>query len=203
MPDDPTLYIQPDELKSSLQILDEFEDADDDLQLACEVASRGVEYLTGRLRFYLLGGSNDEVRLYTPDSPILCRIDDLSALTQIDLDQDGDGTYETPLLASDYLLEPLNAAADGKPWERVVLRGRCSVPLPVEAASVRVTGRFGWATVPVEARQLAHRIASLVFQDMRDGTAAPAPGTELVARVGSDDEVKRLVGRLDRRPLVA
>lgn len=109
-------------------------------------------------------------------------VDDVSTSTGVVVKTDGDvdGVYEATLAATDYQLWPLNAAADGEPWTRIVLRQ--SGWFPWVAAGVEVTARFGWPAVPAEVAQAcllqANRLASR--RDSWSGVAgSPEMGNEL------------------------
>lgn len=95
-------------------------------------------------------------------------------------DGDGEGTYETTLAAADYRLWPLNAAADGEPWTRIVLSQSGS--LPWAAAGVEVTAKFGWPAIPADVAQAcllqANRLCGR--RDSWSGVAgSPEMGNEL------------------------
>lgn len=200
---DITLYVQLDEFKSTQDF--DSDDMDDDALVALAAASRAVETLTGRLRFYLPDDSNDETRWYTADGPTVVKVDDLAAVTSVALDLDDDGVYERELQTSEYLATPLNALADGRSWDYLNVRqSRCRFPSQV--GGVQVTGRFGWATTPPGVAAATSIIAEQVFKRLREN---PFPvlqvGVDAVAiRIGSyDDQVVKILRSLDRRPRFA
>ena len=115
------------ELKEALSIENGATFADGDASRALTAASRALDKMCGR-RFY---ADDDalQVRYYTPFVGDLLPIDDLLVVTAVDIDS-GDGTFSTSWSASaDFILEPLNAAADGEPWTLVIPRARLPRPL--------------------------------------------------------------------------
>jgi hypothetical protein len=91
-------------------------DSGDDnlLETVITAASRWIDDHTGR-RFY----SGTATRLYTASSPYSLAVDELTAVTTLKTDEDGDRVYETTWATTDYYLLPLNAVADGTPYDRI------------------------------------------------------------------------------------
>src|SRR5680860_943640 len=140
-------YVTATALKSTLSLTGEtFADAD--ISVALEAASRGIDELCGR-RFWP-DADADQVRYYHPIDRDIVIIDDLVVLTSLATDPGGDGTFEeTWTLDTDYNCEPLNAAADGRPWEMLVRHPSGSYAFPYNyPRSVKLIGRFGWSAVP-------------------------------------------------------
>lgn len=201
---DPILYFDPDAFKATQQ-LDETTDGsiDADVLLALDAASRAVEVVTDR-KFFQLDASNDQVRLFSSRGGRTVLVDDLLVLTSLEVDQDGDGVFETVVASSDVLLQPPNAALDGRPWERITFRRPELLPSGV-SGGVRVTGRFGWPVVPIEVVKATEIIAVKLFKRPRDApwsvVAADVQGAAI--RIGSyDAEVQMLLKDLKRTPVV-
>lgn len=190
-------YVTKDELKSFLRI--DVGDVVDDAQLAIAItaASRAVDK-TCSLGFPRQFGqvAAAEPRLYTPKFdcsrvgatwPIgkwVVQIDDLMDATGL--------TVTTSKGAVDlFVKQPVNAAAIGKPWTRLVIDPLAAV-VPVGFENeVTVTAKFGWATVPVTVKQATLLQASRLFKrrDAPFGVAgSPEVGSEvrLLARVDPD-----------------
>lgn len=130
--------------------------ADADATSALETASRTIDELCSpkpsggiRRRFYADADAL-QVRYYTPFDRDSLVIDDLVTLTSLKTDPGGDGTFGyTWTLNTDFNLAPLNAEADGRPWERITRHPRGTYHFPTAyPRSVQVTGKFGWATTP-------------------------------------------------------
>jgi len=147
-------------VKSMLE-LDGVSFADVDIVRAIGAASRVIEK-TCRRKFW--ADTVDEDRYYSPSDQQAQEIDDLISLTALATDPTGDGSFATSWATTDYVLEPLNAAADGLPYTRICAHPRGRYLFPVSyPKSVKVTGKFGWSAVPSEVTEamliLAPRLA--------------------------------------------
>lgn len=159
-------YLTLEELKATLT-LEGTTFADGDLPLAIEAASRGIDKATER-RFYL-DADDAQVRYYSPDLPFTLPIDDVVDLAELAADLDGDGVFEqvwTPDV--DFVLEPLNAAADGRPYETVRLHPRGLRRFPCYPRSIRATAKFGWPAVPAEVKTATTIIATRLCRRARE-----------------------------------
>ena len=121
-------YLELEEAKSTLEL--EVSNADMYLTTALTAASRSIDEMTGT-RFYTTVA--DEIRYYTPVTQHVVVIDDLNTLTEIATSPSGTATYSKVWAAdTDYVLEPLNAVADGEPWKQIqacVPDGQLLLPL--------------------------------------------------------------------------
>lgn len=162
-----TDYLTSAELKATLELTGETF-ADDDIALAITSASRAIDNICNR-RFWLDADSS-QVRYYTARHGRLLEIDDLVVLTSLLTDQDGDGTFETTWVEnSDFVLEPLNASADGEPSTAIRRRhlGSFYLPRNVERG-VQVTGQFGWPSVPSEVTSATGILAARLVARSRE-----------------------------------
>lgn len=161
-------YITVAELKAALRITDAGQDTN--LATAAEAASRWVDRKTGR-RFYPDADVNQQ-RKYMPVSPNYLLIDDLITLTSL---VDGSGTWT---IDTDFVLQPDNAAANGRPWDTIRTVGMdpgTGWPEfwqePAAPAGKRfrrgrvvtITGKFGWAAPPPEVKQAVLILAAQFF----------------------------------------
>jgi hypothetical protein len=138
-------YITLAQLKASAGLDQSYADAD--LSAAISAASRGIDQACSR--FFFQTPLQD--RLYTPINAELIMIDDLFEFDSLTTDQDFDGDFEETWAAKEFSLTPLNADKDGKPFTRIELNNTLVVAkiFPAwENASVKVSGKFGWPTVP-------------------------------------------------------
>jgi hypothetical protein len=148
-------YLTLEELKATRELTGTTF-ADSDLQLAIEAASKGVEGATGR-RFWL--DDTDVTRYYTARSRDTVLIDDLATPVSVTVA----GAAWT--LNSQYSFEPLNAAADGRPYTFITA---LSGGFPVTVGAVAVTGKFGWLAVPAPVKQAAGILASRLLLRHRE-----------------------------------
>ena len=213
-------YLTKAEFKATLEIAGEaFADAD--VIRVLEAASRQVDGYCGR-RFYLDADAN-QVREYEAWDRNFVPIDDLVTLTTLQTSVADDGVYETTWLTTDYALEPANGPAKGLPYTRIRRRGPSTLsfagyidgfPSAVgyyqgmipHAGWVKVTGRFGWPTIPPEVRTATSILAARLLKRSREapfGIAAvgfDVSGAERISR--TDPDVASLLAPYVRRQLV-
>lgn len=158
-------YLELEEMRQALSQTGTF--ADPTFGRAIKAASRGIDNVCDR-RFWLDTDAN-QVRYYTPLSSRLVMVDDVVTVTSVQVDQDGDGTFEETWTANtEYLAEPLNAAADSRPFTRFEAHPASGMTFPSYPRSVKVTGRFGWPEVPSEIIQATSILAHILFRRERD-----------------------------------
>jgi hypothetical protein len=113
---------------------------DTQLEQIIEAASRWIDRYTAR-RFY----GKAESRYYTAVDTQVLPVDDLTSITALKTDVDGDGVYETTWSATDYNLRPYNAALDGKPYTDIEVSENSNETFPVVIRKgVLVQGTFGY-----------------------------------------------------------
>jgi hypothetical protein len=146
-----TNYITPADLKQSLELTGTT-NVERDIERAIPAASAAIDELCGR-RF---GQDTAAVaRYYDADTVEVCWIDDVmrptgstvtTSLTDVLVDTGGNYGYATAWTKdTDYLLQPMNAAADAKPFTllRAIRRS-----FPMHSGGVKVTAQYGWAEIP-------------------------------------------------------
>jgi hypothetical protein len=173
---------------------------DDQLSLAITAASRAIDRAANR-QFGVV--ASVEVRYYTASwSRTRCSwtvpIDDLSSTTDLEVDFDlaEDLTFSTALTSGDWRLHPLNALAEGEPWTHIEIRHDASAQPPTSIGAVRVTGLWGWASVPDDIVQACLLQVSRIFERRQSpfGVAgSPADGSELRLLERLDPDVAVLV----------
>lgn len=191
-------YVTRDELKEILMLTgDTF--ADHAIDIAVESASRAIDGYKSD-RFY----PTVETRYYSPSryDPYLT-IDSLSALTQISVDVNGDGSYGTAWTnGGEFTLDPINAPADGAPYRRVMIRQQSGAVFPGYRNAVKITGTFGWTTTPTMVKQAAGLLANRFLNRQRSAPlgvmVAAASDMVATAHLGSLD--KDAVALLDLIP---
>ena len=161
-------YVGPDELKDRLGQTDPATDSI--IAGVCLAASRWIDTYCGRHFFRVT-----DTRTYQPQNLALLDIDDLTSVTSLKIDNDGDGIYETTWTQNtQYMLRigdgQFNQLASGepKPYTQVQLIGGSNFfpfiwPF-VHLDRVQITGVFGWPQVPPVIAQAALLIASDWFK---------------------------------------
>ena len=191
------LYITRAQLKGTLT-LTSLTAQDDDIDAAIADACRAIDNICER-RFYLDADAN-QVRYYSPTRADLLEIEDVAVLTTLASTDDGTTTYgNTWTLNSDFVLEPLDAQADSqnqRPYTR--LRTHPSGQFTFNTfypRSVKVTGQFGWLTVPDAISGAASMLAARLLTIRRSaplGIVSFDGGAIRVARM--DSQVMTLIG---------
>lgn len=206
--DSATLYLTPEELKASLDVTGTTV-AEEDIKRAIPAACRAIDAITGRF-FYLTGiETNGETRLYTRLwNPRRLDVDDVVALSSVEVDRNGDGTFEASLeLGIDYVLAPANAPLEGRPWEQLVLRGSRR-SWPTDPDSIRLTGQFGWQQIPpgvIEATSiLSARLVKVIREASFGVYVVPNLDTATAIRIGRQDpHVMMALSDVIKTPTVA
>ena len=151
-------YIPLSKLKSMLRITDSVDDAT--LSACIDAASDTIDDICHRT-FNL--DASASARVFHPDSHDFVRVDDIGSLTGLVVKIDGDdnGTYETTI--TDYLTEPLNALALGKPITKF-RSFDTSWPMGAIHPSVQVTAKWGWPSVPEPVKSATGILAGRLFK---------------------------------------
>ncbi len=195
-------YATVEELKAQLDTSGaaEWSAADvGNMETALAAASRWIdERMDTRFR------AAAETRVYTARWHDLLYIDDLTTLTTLKTDDDGDGVYETVWTAGDYILEPTNAAGNNRPYRQIRRRANGLRSFPTREHAVEVAGLFGYSAEPpapiVQACLLvAHRL--WMRKEAVFGVAGtPGLGVTVVqARIQADADVLAVLEGVDRR----
>lgn len=139
------------EVKAALRITDNTDDAM--LEREIESASRRVDGYCSRW-FYKTASTSVDVYPYN-EYLLVFPVDLANSTVTIQIDTDGNGTYETTLVqGTDYILEPTDALLRGRPYRQARMVGGATFPLEVTPSfpTCRVTGFFGWESVPDDVR---------------------------------------------------
>lgn len=163
-----TDYLTLEQLKSAREMTG-YSYADAEMAVAITAASRAIDNLCHR-RFYQDADATS-VRYYTPRHTTRLFIDDLVTLTTLQTDQNSDSTFEATWTENtDFFLEPLNAATDGRPYTMVKTAPFSSYRFYCWPRSVKVTGRFGWSAIPDPIVQATSLLASRLLARSREAT---------------------------------
>lgn len=143
------------------------DDASDDamMEVVIESASRKIDELTGR-RFY----SGTETRYFTPDDSLRLYTGDLVSIDELAIDYFEDREY-AELTEDDYEYFPENAAYDGKPYTAIYISPNSTEYFPSVRRGVKITGVFGWPSVPLNIKNDCMAIAHNLWMS-RSGQAS-------------------------------
>jgi hypothetical protein len=183
-------YATLQEVKNSLRITDSVDDSL--LEMHIESASREIDGSCERT-FYNMGTAT---RYFVAQDAYTTVIDDLQSLTSLQTDPDGDGTYSITWASGDYQLEPLNGFVSGivQPYTRITVRDTYLFPLEEDEALVKVTGVWGWASVPMSIKQATILMASRLYKRNDSPLGVAGFGEIGVVRVSRlDPDVEALI----------
>lgn len=187
------------QVKASARITD---DVDDDLlELAIASASREIDQACERV-FY---SQTNQVRFFAARDAYVTMIDDAISISEVKTDPDGDGTFDITWAEKDIQLEPLNGIAGGipHPFTRIRATDDYLFPRSEEQALVRVTGSWGWPSVPTAITQATVILASRIFKRNDSPLGVAGFGDLGVIRVGKlDPDVESLIHAF-RKPMMA
>lgn len=174
-----------------------------DAAAACTAASRALDNLCSR-RFYADADAN-QTRYYSPANVAGLDIEDLVTLTSLVSRNDGgnvdtaDSGLNTWTLNTDFVLAPLNAqqnSADVKPWTRleVIPTGSFSFNI-LYPRSVKVTGKFGWASTPAPITDATTLLAERVYKMKREAPLGVIALADVAIRIArADSNIMLLIG---------
>lgn len=184
-------YITTAELKASLRISDTVDDAE--LPAVVTASSRAIDLHCNR-QFGQVAAP--EQRWYTARANVrrdrwVVDIDDLMSTSGLVVVVALPDATTVTITSANYTLEPRNAAAEGKPWTRLVF-GRAAEKQPDGTdGQVGITAPWGWTAVPLPVKQAA-KLQGSRFVARRDSpygiAGSPDTGGELrlLARVDPD-----------------
>ena len=178
--------------------------SDTQLEQIIEASSRWIDRYTGR-RFY----GAPETRYYTAEDGHEIQVDDLTSISSLKTDDDGDGTFETTWASTAYHLkygENYNAALDAKPYTQIETSELSGKEFPVAIRrGVLVAGVFGYVAgtasetaCPEPIHDAALLVAERIYKrkDAPLGVAGPQALGQQPVRVPSltaDPDIKALL----------
>lgn len=156
-------YITLANLKTYLKIDDSVEDVL--LEQIIESASRSIDRIANR-RFYL--DAQASARTYRPIGNLRVQVDDFGTTSGlvVKTDPDSTGNYGTTFtLNQDYIVEPTNALAKGRPLTTITIVGPTAFSLPINYwPQVQVTARWGWPAVPDDIEQATYILSADLYK---------------------------------------
>jgi hypothetical protein len=156
-------YLTLEQLRTSSQLGDL--PVDDFAQIAIDSAEEAIEAYCGR-RFWKDSGGT-AVRYFSADDSYCVVVDDLVTAGTVATDNDGDGVYETTWDATAFSLSPINAAAKDKPYTRILTTPLATQTFPSGRNGVKVTGDWGWPSIPQRVVQATLIQATRFFKRAR------------------------------------
>lgn len=178
------------DVKAALKITDNMDDSL--LEIAVESASREIDGYTGR--YFYNGGT--ATRNYAATDSWVTFVDDLQSVSELSTTDEVGGSY-TVWTANDFQLEPLNGLVNGltQPYTSIRAVNQYVFPFLADRALVKVTGVWGWASVPVAVKQATILLAARIFKRNDSPLGVAGFGDMGVVRVGSrlDPDVQHLV----------
>lgn len=130
-------------------------------------------------------------------------VDDLVSVTTLKLDLDGDGTYESTLAATDYVLYPYQ----GPPYWKIRLAENSNYSDFAKGIrkGVQIVGSWGYAaTVPLPIRQACLEMVCRTFRQSQAGfgteIGTPDIGTQTIFQ-GMSSDVKRKLSKYVRHEI--
>jgi hypothetical protein len=201
-------YATLTELKGFVGIPDADTGDNTTLQLALDSASLQVDQFCDRV---FTADSVATTRLYAVQRTDQLEVDPISTTTGlvVKTDDNADGVFETTWTAdTDFRLEPINAAAFGEPWTRLVVLGTRWFPKIQYRPGVQVTAKFGWpgGTAPAAVKEACLIQASRLWKrkDAPFGVAGSVEfGSEMRLLAKLDPDVESLLRPFRRNWWVA
>jgi hypothetical protein len=182
-------YATLQQIKAAIGIADGFEDSL--LEMAIESASRQIDSYTERV-FYNAGTA---VRIYSPLDNYVLPTDDFISLSKVETSEDGE-SWDTEWSATDWQAEPLNNLAGGLVTSYTQIRAVDNYLFPVREgeATARLTGVWGWSSVPIAITQATIILGSRIFKRL-DSPLGIISGELGSMRVGFrlDPDVQHLI----------
>lgn len=195
-------YAELDALKARVRATGDTND-DTLLTAALAAASLGVEKHCRR-QFNV--DASATARVFQPLTAAKAIVDDISSMTGLVIETDAnlDGAFETTWDAADYQLEPLNGVRSGVAgwpyWQIRTVGGQDFYPH--RRATLRVTARWGWASVPAPVQEATLVLAEELWK-LRDSPFGVAGVGEFgVVRVRENPKVALMLAPYRRNAVL-
>lgn len=179
------------DVKAALRITDTVDDLliENSINSAC----RMIDQYCNR-NFY--SGSAGEVRLYKANDGFTVNIDDAQVITLVETAATDPLVFDTVWDASDWQALPANRWANGAyyPITGITATDNYLFPVWADMALVRVTGTFGWPTVPEPIKFASIIQASRLFKRLESPLGVAGISDIGIMRVGAniDGDVAQL-----------
>jgi hypothetical protein len=179
-------------------------DLETELSDSLATASRSIDKACGR-RFYADTAATARLYYPSPDRWNRTVVDDFHTTTGliIEVDAGGDGTFETTYTTADYELSPLNGVVDGEDgWPFYQIRPVNWTWTCTTRASLRVTAKWGWASVPSAVKTACVILATEALKLAREAPFGVAGfGVDGLVRVRENPRVRDMLAPYAREPV--
>jgi hypothetical protein len=180
------------DVKAALRITDAIDDAL--LENSINSASRMIDQYCNR---YFYSTSANEVRYYQANDGFICWIDDAQSISEIKTSSTDPLIFDTTWDAGDYQVLPANRWANGAyyPITGITATDNYLFPVWADMALVKVTGQFGWASVPEPIKFACIIQASRLFKRLESPLGVAGVSDIGIMRVGAniDGDVAQLI----------
>ena len=180
------------DVKSALRITDTLDDSL--IESSINSASRMIDQYCNR---YFYSGSPGEVRYYQANDGYMCWVDDLQVLTELKTAATDPLIFDTTWESGDYQLLNPNQIANGaySPYYAITATDNYLFPVWADMALVKVTGTFGWASVPEPVKFASIIQASRLFKRLESPLGVAGVSDIGIMRVGAniDGDVAQLI----------
>lgn len=180
------------DVKAALRITDTIDDAL--LENSINSASRMIDQYCNR---YFYSTTAGEVRYYKANDGFVCWIDDAQSISEIKTSSTDPLIFDTTWEAGDYQVLPANRWANGAyyPITGITATDNYLFPVWADMALVKVTGQFGWASVPEPIKFACIIQASRLFKRLESPLGVAGVSDIGIMRVGAniDGDVAQLI----------
>jgi len=180
------------DVKAALRLQDTVDDAL--LENSINSASRMIDQYCNR---YFYSGTAGEVRYYQANDGFTCWIDDAQTITEVKTASVDPTIFDTTWEAGDYQALPINRVANGGyyPITAITATDNYLFPVWADIALVKVTGTWGWPSVPEPIKFAAIIQASRLYKRLESPLGVAGVSDIGIMRVGAniDGDVAQLI----------
>jgi len=180
------------DVKAALRITDTIDDAL--LENSINSASRMIDQYCNR---YFYSTTAGEVRYYKANDGFTCWIDDAQSITELKTSSTDPLIFDTTWSTDDYQVLPANRWANGAyyPITGITATDNLLFPVWADIALVKVTGQFGWSSVPEPIKFACIIQASRLFKRLESPLGVAGVSDIGIMRVGAniDGDVAQLI----------
>lgn len=173
--------------------------SDTTLELVIEAVSRMIDNSCARY-FY---SSSSQTRYYNTKDPYCLQTDDIASASglTVEIDLNGDGTYEYTLASTDYYLGGYNDLLKEYPFTRLETTPAAQYTFSTARKGNKITATFGWAAVPKPINIACILQSARVYKRFKavlGVTGATAVGVINMEIPALDPDVERLIQQYKR-----